>query len=239
MRKRIFEIIEKAQENDLASKIYDIFMLIVIVVSLVPITVKEPDIILNTVDYICASIFIFDYVLRWLTADFKLEKKLSFIKYPFTPFAIIDLLAILPTFTSLSPAFRVFKILRVFRALRVFKTLRYSKNFLMISTVIKKNSSMLISLFACALFYIFVSALFIFSIEPQCFDDFFEALYWATTALTTVGYGDVYPLTNGGRLISMVSSFFGIAMVALPSGVITAGFIEEIRIQKEGSIDNN
>ena len=229
MRKRIFEIIERAEGNDVASKVYDIIMLIIIFVSLVPLTIKTQTSLLVIIDYVCAYIFIVDYILRWLTADYKILKKFSFIRYPFTPFAIIDLLAILPTFTGLSPAFRVFKVLRVFRAMRVFKTLRYSKNFIMVSKVIRKNASMLLSLFACAIFYIFVSALFIFSIEPQCFDNFFEALYWATTALTTVGYGDVYPLTNGGRIISMLSSFFGIAMVALPSGVITAGFIEEIK----------
>lgn len=233
MRKRIFEIIEKVEGNDLASRIYDIFMLTVIFVSLVPIIVKEPSTTFIIIDYICAYIFITDYVLRWITSDLKLEKKLSIIRYPLTPFAIIDLLAILPTFTALSPAFRIFKTLRVFRALRAFKVLRYSKNFVMISNVIKKNASMLLSLFACALFYIFISALLIFSIEPQCFDNFFEALYWATTALTTVGYGDVYPITNAGRLISMLSSFFGIAMVALPSGVITAGFIKEIENNKD------
>ena len=233
MRKRIFEIIEKAEGKDIVSMIYDIFMLITIFVSLAPIMAKTQNQTLIIIDYVCVAIFIVDYLLRWMTADYKLGKKLSILVYPVTPFAIIDLLAILPSFTALSPAFRIFKILRVFRAMRVFKTLRYSKNFIMISNVIKKNASMLLSLFACAIFYIFVSALFIFTIEPDCFDNFFEALYWATTALTTVGYGDVYPLTNGGRVISMLSSFFGIAMVALPSGVITAGFIEEINIQKE------
>lgn len=233
MRKRIFEIIEKAEGNDISSKIYDFFMIIIIILSLVPIMSKSPSDTLITIDYICAFIFIIDYILRWITSDFKIDKKFSYLRYPLTPYAVIDLFAILPTFTGLSPAFRVFKILRIFKALRVFKTLRYSKNFTMISNVIKKNTSILLSLLVCALFYIFVSALFIFSIEPQCFDNFFEALYWSTTALTTVGYGDVYPITTGGRLISMISSFFGIAMVALPSGVITAGFIEEIKLQKE------
>lgn len=233
MRKHIYEIIEKAEGNDVVSKIYDIFMIMIIMLSLVPITSKSPSELLISIDYVCAVLFIIDYILRWITSDLKIKKKNSFLKYPVTPFAIIDLLAILPTFTALSPAFRVFKVLRIFRALRVFKTLRYSKHFTMISNVIKKNTSILLSLLACALFYIFVSALFIFSIEPESFDNFFEALYWSTTALTTVGYGDVYPLTTGGRLISMISSFFGIAMVALPSGVITAGFIEEIKLQKE------
>jgi len=228
IRQRVYTIIEKSEEGDTVSKIYDVFMLLVICVSLIPITQKQMDSVFDMIDSSCAYIFIIDYILRWLTADIKLGKSTSFLKYPLTPFAIIDLLAILPTFTAISPAFRVLKILRVFRALRVFKTLRYSKNFSMISNVIKKNASLLISLFACAVFYILVSALFIFSIEPESFDNFFESVYWATTALTTVGYGDIYPLTNAGRFISMISSFFGIAMVALPSGVITAGFIKEI-----------
>lgn len=228
MRKRINEIIEKSEGKDLVSKVYDIFMLTVIFASLIPITVKESSSGFIALDYVCAYIFIIDYILRWITADMRTNKKLSFLRYPITPLAIIDLLAILPSFTPLSSAFRVLKIFRVFRALRAFKALRYSKNFIMISNVIKKNTSLLASLFLCAIFYIFVSALFIFSIEPESFKNFFEALYWATTALTTVGYGDIYPLTNLGKVISMLSSFFGIAMVALPSGVITAGFIKEI-----------
>ncbi len=107
----------------------------------------------------------------------------------------------------------------------------------MIGKVIKKNAAVLIALLICAIFYIFISALFIFSIEPESFGNFFESLYWATTALTTVGYGDIYPVTDSGRLISMLSSFFGIAMVALPSGVITAGFIKELELNGSTSED--
>ena len=229
MRRRIYEIIEKSKGKDLLSSIYDIFMLTVILLSILPLAFKEPGSILLTIDFVCAIIFIVDYALRWLTADIKLEGKLSFLKYPFTPMAIIDLLSILPSFNIINRAFRLLKLFRVFRALRIFKSLRYSKNFAMISRVIKKNASVLWSLLICALFYIVVSALFIFSLEPDSFKNLFEALYWATTALTTVGYGDIYPVSVGGRIISMVSSFFGIAIVALPSGVITAGFIKEMR----------
>jgi len=228
MRKRIYEIIEKAEGKDFISAVYDIFMLVVIFASIIPITLKEFSYPFFVLDNVCAYIFILDYVLRWITADYRLGKKLSFLIYPVTPLAIMDLLAILPTFGILSRVFRILKLFRVFKALRIFKVLRYSKNFILIGRVIKKNTAILLSLLVCAIFYIFVSALFIFSIEPESFDSFFEALYWSTTALTTVGYGDVYPTTNGGRLISMISSFFGIAMVALPSGVITAGFIKEL-----------
>ncbi len=229
MRKRLFEITDKYNGNDLLSKIYDIFLLVIIFVSIVPLTFKVMSPTLLVVDYICVVVFIIDYLLRWLTADMKIKKKASFMIYPFTPLAILDLLAILPSFNIVSRAFRLLKIFRVFKALRIFKSLRYSKSFIRISKVIKSNAVILWSLLLCALFYIVVSALFIFSVEPESFDNFFEALYWATTALTTVGYGDIYPVTVGGRIVSMVSSFFGIAIVALPSGVITAGFIKEMK----------
>lgn len=239
MRKRIYEIIERAEGKDVLSKIYDIFMLIIIFASLVPITLKQQTQVSIAVDYICAYVFIADYVLRWSTADYRTSKKSAFLIYPLTPMAIMDLLAILPTFGIISSAFRVLKIFRVFKVLRIFKALRYSKNFIVISNVIKKNAAILISLFICAIFYVIVSALFIFSIEPDSFDNFFEAVYWATTALTTVGYGDIYPLSDGGRWISMISSFFGIALVALPSGVITAGFISELNLVKEEKKDDS
>ena len=227
-RKRIYSIIEKADEGDVISRVYDIFMLIVIIISIIPIAFKETNQLLLVIDYSCAGVFILDYLLRWITADLKLKNRYAFIVYVITPFAIIDLLAILPTFSVVSGAFRILKIFRGFKAFRIFKTLRYSKNFIMIGNVIKKNISILLSILVCSIFYIIVSALFIFSVEPDSFHNFFEAIYWATTALTTVGYGDIYPITTAGRLISMVSSFLGIALVALPAGVITAGFMTEM-----------
>ena len=238
VRRRIFEIIEKAEADDTLSRVYDIFMFIVIVASLVPIAFKNKSVFFIYVDYVTVSIFIIDYILRWFTADIKLNSKVGFLKYPVTPFAIIDLLAILPSFNIVNIGFRALKSLRAIKVLRIFKSLRYSKNFILIVKVIRDNTKILISLLMCSIFYILVSALFVFSIEPDSFNNFFEAIYWATTALTTVGYGDVYPLTDAGRLVSMVSSLFGIAMVALPAGVITAGFIKEIdNDKKNDSID--
>jgi len=227
IRKRIYSIIEKAEEWDKLSRVYDAFMLIVIIASIVPIAIKEQSHALIVIDQVCAWIFIVDYIARWSTADMKLKGKLPFLRYPITPMAIIDLLAILPSFSALNSAFRVLKILRSFKAFRIFKTFRYSKNFVLIAKVIRKNASILLSILISSVFYILVSALFIFSVEPESFNNFFEATYWATTALTTFAYGDIYPHTDAGRLISMISSFLGIAMVALPAGVITAGFMKE------------
>lgn len=109
------------------------------------------------------------------------------------------------------------------------KILEYSASFRHIMEVFKKQGRTLFSVLIIAVFYIFLSALIMFVEEPEStFNDFFHALYWATTALTTVGYGDVYPVTDMGRLISMISSLFGIAVIALPAGIVTAGFVDAI-----------
>ncbi|MFV0527952.1 MAG: potassium channel family protein [Lachnospiraceae bacterium] len=94
------------------------------------------------------------------------------------------------------------------------------------SEVLKNQKGQLITVGALALGYIVISALIVFQVEPQTFDNFFNAIYWATVSLTTVGYGDIYPTTEIGKVISMLSSFFGIAVVALPAGIIVAGYTE-------------
>ena len=113
------------------------------------------------------------------------------------------------------------------------KFLRYSKSIRVIVEVLKKEREPLLAVCYMALGYILVTALIMFSAEPDTFDNFFDALYWATTALTTVGYGDIYPITDVGRLVSMVSSLAGIAVVALPAGIITAGYLSAIKEQKD------
>lgn len=84
-----------------------------------------------------------------------------------------------------------------------------------------------------AIAYILIAALVIYNVEPDSFNSFFDAIYWATVSLTTVGYGDIYPITTIGRIVTMGSSIFGIAIVALPAGIITAGYMNEINSEKE------
>ncbi|MCD7843371.1 MAG: potassium channel family protein, partial [Clostridiales bacterium] len=79
--------------------------------------------------------------------------------------------------------------------------------------------------------YVLISALIVFNVEPDTFDTFFDAIYWATVSLTTVGYGDIYPVTVIGKIVAMMSSFIGIAIIALPSGIITAGYMSELSKQ--------
>lgn len=232
MRKRLFEIIEMSNGDDFWSKVYDFFIIFVICISLLPLTVKGQNYFFQCIDKAAAVIFIIDYIFRLITADFKLQKgKKSFLKYPFTFMAIVDLLSILPSITFINQGFRVLKVFRLFRSLRVFrvfKLFRYSKNVELIVSVFKKQKGSLVVVIWFAVGYVVVSALVIFNVEPETFDNFFDAIYWATVSLTTMGYGDIYPVTVLGRIVTMLSSFIGIAIVALPAGVITAGYMEEL-----------
>lgn len=233
MRKRIYEIIELSKDGDRASAAYDYVMMAVILLSLVPLTFKENLAPLVVIDRITVSIFILDYLARMLTADLSLKKgPLSFLLYPFTLMAIVDLLAILPSLFAISAGlklFKLFRLARTFRVFRAFKMLRYSKSVMIIGRVIKAQRVPLLAVCTLAGAYILISALVIFNVEPETFDTFFDAVYWATVSLTTMGYGDIYPLTTAGRVVTMISSFVGIAIVALPSGIITAGYMDELR----------
>lgn len=236
MRKKLYQILEPAQDN-IISKIYDLFMMTVILVSITPLVFKETNEVFNILEYITVSIFLLDYLLRWIIADLTLNKSvLSFFLYPITPMAIIDLISILPTLTVLNSGFKLLKLFRLLRALKVFRTfkfLRYSKSFEIIIDVFKKQKRILISVATMAIAYVLVSALVIYNVEPESFGNFFDAIYWATVSLTTVGYGDIYPVTTIGRIVTMISSVFGIAIIALPSGVITAGYLSEVNKEKQ------
>ena len=237
MRKRLYEIIERPKDNDLVSKIYDLAMMFIIFISLIPLAFKTEWYAFQILDKISVSVFIIDYLLRWATADYKYQKnsKIPFLKYPFSFMAIIDLLSILPSLTILNSVFkalRLFRLIRTFKVFRVFKTFRYSKNIQIIINVFRKSKDALIAVGTLAVGYILVSALVIFNIEPNSFDSFFDAVYWATVSLTTMGYGDIYPVTTLGRIITMISAFMGIAIVALPAGIITAGYMSEINDKK-------
>ena len=239
MRKRLFEIIEASKEGDVASSVYDSIILVTVITSLVPLAFKDQTAAFYIIDKISVTIFIIDYSLRWCTADYKFSKRglIPFIKYPFTFMAIVDMISILPSITLMSSAFKVFrvfrmlKVMRVFRTLRVFrvfKAARYSRSMDIIANVIKNSKEALAAVGTLAVLYVLISALIVFNIEPDTFGNFFEAIYWATVSLTTVGYGDIYPVTSTGKFVAMLSSVFGIAVVALPSGIITAGYLEEL-----------
>ncbi len=237
MRQRIYEIIEVAGKGDKLSKIYDVSMMIIIGFSLVPIAAKNDTGIFGIIDIVTTIIFILDYIMRLITADLKLKKgKKSFALYPITPLAILDMISILPSILPLYGAFRILKVIRLmrtFRVFRVFKVVRYSKSIRLIINVFKKQKASLLLVFALAMGYIVISALIIISIEPETFPNFFDALYWATVSLTSVGYGDIYAISVAGKVITMISTLFGMAIIALPMGIITAGLLDELKLMRE------
>lgn len=228
-RAKLFDIIELDDDKNIASIIYDYVMVIIIVLSLVPLAFKESCTAFRVINVGSALVFIIDYILRWYTADFKLGKRgKSFLLYPFSFMAIIDLLSILPYFSSVNSGLTVLRVLRMAKALRAFKILRYSRSISIISQVIKRQRTPLLTVCSLAIAYIIIAALVVFNVEPDTFGDFFDAIYWATISLTTLGYGDIYPVSVAGRAITMISTLVGIAIVALPSSIITAGYIHEL-----------
>lgn len=250
MRELIFSIIDRSDRHLVLSRIYDVWMFIVIMVSILPLMTINTYPIFFYTEYITAIIFIVDYLLRWGTADLKLKEGWkSFLVYPFTLMAIIDLLSILPSLHVISSSFKIFRLSRLLKIVRLLKIFRYTNKITIFMGVIKKEKNVLLSVLVLASFYIFLTALIMFNTEPHInpntgavtFNSFFDALYWATVTLTTVGYGDLCPVTELGRFISMLSAIFGVAIIALPSGVITASYMDElrkIRERKEGAIKN-
>ena len=241
MRKRLYEIIEAADNSkkfDLGSTIYDAVMIVTITLSILPLAFKQEPPAFRVFDKVALVIFVIDYLLRLSTADFKYGQKTAsaFLRYPFSPMAIVDLVSILPSLLVISSTFkllRVVRMLRAFRVFRVFKAFRYSSTVRIIADVLHESREPLAAVFGLAVGYIILSAMVIFTVEADSFDNFFEAVYWATVSLTTVGYGDIYPVTLLGRIVTMLSSLTGIAIVALPSGIITAGYIKEINKRME------
>ena len=234
MRRRIYEIIEIGSADDRLSRIYDRFMLICILCSVIPLCFKETNNILWWMDKITVCVFIVDYILRFITADYKLKGRGMdpFLKYPFTFFAIVDLVTILSSLTILESSLRSFRILRLPKCMKTLRFLRYSQGFHLMSRVFHKKKDDLLTVCYLAVGYIIVSAMILFQVEPETFQNFFDAVYWATITLMTVGYGDFYPVTTIGKAVAMISSFLGVAVFALPTGIITAGYLSELDHKK-------
>lgn len=229
MRRELYNILEHEDETFL-SKSYNVLMLLTILISLISLMTKASLPILTIMDHSTAIIFGIDYFLRLFTADLKLKRgKWSFIIYPFTVLAIVDLVSILPNFLMFNSSFKLLKIIRMGRMLRVFRVIRHSRNIEIIRNVIREQKEALLVVAGLALSYTIITALLIYNVEPDStFGTFFEAVYWVSMSLTTVGYSDIIATTVLGKLITMISSVLGIAIIALPAGIVTAGYITEI-----------
>lgn len=234
----LYSIVQTDKKPTIVNKIYSILIIAAVIASIFPLCFKESNIYFDWMERVTVVIFIIDYILRWVTADIKYKRfgKKAFYIYPFRFHAIIDLLAIVPVFLpAMLSGFKGLKLLNTVKAVkcfRVFKALKYSNSFSIITKILKKQKDALLTVCFLAVAYIFISAIFIYQIEPDTFDTFFDAIYWATISLTTVGYGDIYPKSMAGRMFSMLSAFFGVAFIALPAGIISAGYLETVMVTK-------
>jgi voltage-gated potassium channel len=155
-----------------------------------------------------------------------------------SPFALIDLLAILPFYIPASALdFRSFRAVRLFRVLRIARLGRYSEAMRLTGRVVtSKRAELLSSAFIMAILMLFASSLMYFAerdAQPENFSSIPAAMWWAVATLSTVGYGDIYPLTAAGKLLASVIALLGIGMFALPTGILGAGFVEEIQRRRE------
>ncbi len=233
-KRRIYEVIEVSSIGDISSRAYDRLMTTAIIVGLLPLTVKEMNSYLVAIDIFVSILFIIDYAARVYTADYKMgyQNYRAYIAYIFTPLAIFDFLSIVPVVYIFIPVSGFISLLRLFRVFRMLKLVRYSKTMIIIRNVIRKVKSQLMAVLFLIIIYIFGAAMLIFQLEPNLFNNFFDALYWATISITTIGYGDIYPVTTVGRLITMISALVGMAVIALPTGIITAAYMAEITKKK-------
>lgn len=242
MRELIYNIVEPKYNgrDNKWSRVYDWVMLIAIIIGIIPLMFREHTKLFYIFDIVSCTLYIIDYILRWMTADYRHGNRssiASFVIYPFTPMAIIDLLSILPSFNFIANAFKLTRVVRLLKIVRVVKIIRYFEPLRLVMAVIKAQKAVLATVLGLAFFYVFLTALIMFNAEqpinPETgeylFKSFFDAFYWAACTLTTVGYGDIYPISTTGRIISIISSVVGIAIIALPSGIITAGYMEEAR----------
>jgi len=248
-RKRIWEVLEGAKRGDKISRIFVVSILTLIFLNVTAVIVgtiasveKRYGHFLSLFEVFSVIIFTIEYLARiWsCVADKRYVHPISGrLRYMLSPFALIDFIAILPfylPFIGIDLRFvRLFRLLRIFR---VAKAARYISSINIIGRVFKsKKEELIITLFVMALLLVFASSLMYLAenkTQPDKFPDIPSTMWWAVSTLTTVGYGDIYPITGMGKLLASVVSILGIGFFALPTGILGAGFIEEIRKKKSG-----
>lgn len=241
-RERIHQITEVGYTGDWISRSYDWLGVILLVINLV-VTILDTfdamapyDLVLTVLEEITVAFFGVDYVLRvWAApAQFKdLSPQRATGRYLLSFTGIIDLLSFLPHYLPIVfPAgAAVFRIFRVVRILRLFQINAYYNSIHAITAVISSKKQQLISSVFIILVLMVASSLCMYSLEhtaqPDVFTNAFSGIWWAASTLLTVGYGDIYPITVLGKIFGIIITFLGVGMVAIPTGIISAGFVEQ------------
>lgn len=224
LKTKIKSIIE--DNSTRTGRIFDLLIQFIIIVSLISFCIETlPELkpstveILKSFEYITIAIFTIEYILRIWVAD----KKVKFI---FSFYGLIDLFAILPFYLTFGIDLRSIRIFRLIRLFRIFKMLRFNQAILHFSKAIRSIKEELILFFIVSSFLIFLSAVGIYYFEnpaqPEVFKSVFHSLWWAIATLTTVGYGDIYPITTGGKIFTSIMLLIGIGVIAVPTGLIAS-----------------
>lgn len=230
MKQRIKNIVE-IHDTPL-SRIFAIFIQVLILVSIVTFTVETiPDLdpstrlVLNVVEVFSVVVFTIEYVLRIYVADSK-------PKFIFSFYGIIDLLAILPFYLSFGVDLRSLRALRFLRLFRILKLVRYNRAMNHFTTAIKSAKEEILLFLFITLILIYFAAVGIYYFEnaaqPEHFSSIFDSLWWAIVTLTTVGYGDVYPITVGGKVFTFFILLIGLGIVAIPTGIISSALTKSV-----------
>ena len=251
LKRKIFEIIQPAATGCIMSRIFDLLIMGLILLSVISVfatTFSLPESVLHCLwifEIVSIVIFSIEYLLRLWTADL-LYPELSGMKarwrYIHSGMALIDLFAILPFYLPMVIPINLLGLrsIRLIRLLRIFKLNRYSDALASIGSVFKQKSrEIFASLFFVAILLV-IASLLIYHVEhdaqPDKFQNAFSGLWWAVATLTTVRYGDIYPVTVAGKILGALIAILGIGMVAIPTGILSAGFMEHLEKTKDEKI---
>ena len=240
-KKYIYYLLASSNSKGDASWYLDVFITLLIIFNIIAVvlaSVRDIEIAYSTLfqkfEIFSVTIFTIEYVLRvWAITSVKryahpIKGRIHFI---FSPIAIIDLLAILPFYIGLFTFdLRFVRILRLFRLFRIFKIARYIRAVSTINMVLKEKKEQLhISITLIMVMLLFVSSTMYYienEAQPDVFSSIPETMWWGVATLTTVGYGDVYPITTLGKILGSVISILGVGLFALPTGILASGFMD-------------
>lgn len=248
LRKRTAEVLEQGHHIDRTSQTLNLLLILLISMNVVAIFLETVDSIYAEYHQVfwyfevfSVAVFTIEYVARvWSSIDLEEANDTSpvrgRIRYMLSPIALIDLIAILPFYLSLYLSIDL-RFLRVMRLLRLFKLTRYSPALGALLDVIQKESDALLAAFVVLLMMLVISAGGIYLLEnelqPDTFGSMPHSMWWAIVTLTTVGYGDVVPVTPVGKMFAGFIGLIGIGMIALPAAIMASGFAEYIHRRKE------
>lgn len=246
-RKRIFTIIQVGNLSDFPSRAYDFALVIAVAVNIfiaIFDTFPEADLYekaIWVIECITVVFFAVDYLLRIWTADYLYENMSparARLRFIFSWAGLVDLLSCLPFLAaSGGGALRMFRIIRI---LRVFRIHHYADPLRVIGDVIRKKQGQLLSSIFIVFILMIASSLMMYNLEheaqPEAFANAFSGFWWAANTLLTVGYGDIVPVTLAGKICGTLLTFLGVGIVAIPTGILSAGFMEQVSIVREKAV---